>query len=630
MKILSVEQLEQFRQDCIDEVKNRKMLISVCGGTGCMASGSANLFQKFKDELSKRNITFSFGDESGEEHGQEEIHLDISGCHGFCEMGPLVKILPLDILYVQVKAEDIEEIVEQTIMQEKVIERLLYHNPATGEASKGEHDIPFYKKQTRTVLAKCGNINPANVKDYIRHDGYKALGMVTKMEQKEICDIITDSNLRGRGGAGFVTGKKWALVQRQTEPIKYVVCNGDEGDPGAFMDRSIMEGDPHAVLEGLLVAGFATGAHQGYIYVRAEYPLAVRRLQLAIKQAEEYGFLGENILGSGFDFHIQINKGAGAFVCGEGSALTASIEGNRGMPRTKPPRTGEKGLWEKPTVLNNVETLANVPQIIAKGAAWFKSIGTENNSGTKAFALTGNINNTGLIEVPLGITLREIIYDIGGGIPGGKKFKAVQVGGPSGGCLCFMDSHLDLKMDFDSLKRVGAMIGSGGLVVMDEDTCIVEVARFFMNFTQKESCGKCIPCREGTKRMLEILEKIVAGRGTLEDLDLLEELAITVKTGSLCGLGQTAANPVLSTLQFFRDEYLAHVVDKKCPTGVCKNLTNYEIDPEKCRGCSKCARNCPANAISGKIKEPFVIDQSKCIKCGSCVTTCPFGAVKGA
>jgi NADH-quinone oxidoreductase subunit F len=499
---------------------------------------------------------------------------------------------------------------------------------ANDKLYKTQEEIPFYQKQTRLVLGNCGHMDAENIQEYISKDGYKAVAMaMTTMNSKEICKQISDSGLRGRGGGGYITGKKWSQVLSQENPTKYVVCNGDEGDPGAFMDRSIMEGDPHKIIEGMLIGGFATKANMGYIYVRAEYPMAVERLKIAINQARESGFLGKNILDTGFDFDIHINQGAGAFVCGEGSALTASIEGERGMPRVKPPRTVEQGLFGCPTVLNNVETFANIPLIILNGVDEFKKYGTRNSSGTKAFALTGNVVNTGLIEVPMGTTLRDIIFDIGGGIPNGKAFKAVQIGGPSGGCLTFDESYLDLPLSFDSLKKVGAMIGSGGMVVMDEDTCMVEVARFFMSFTQRESCGKCIPCREGTKRMLEILEKIVAGNGTIDDLELLKDIADTVKHTALCGLGKTSANPVLSTLNLFYDEYLSHVVDKVCPAKVCKGLSTIFINSSLCKGCSKCARNCPVNAISGKIKEPFIIDSKKCIKCGACIEACSFGAI---
>ena len=560
----------------------------------------------------------------------EEPHGDVaglkkSGCHGFCEMGPLVRIEPQGWLYVKVKLEDCAEIIEKTIVKGEHIERLAYQK--TGEVCRRQDDIPFYKKQTRLVLEHCGHIDAESIHEYIALGGYSALEKALfEMSPDDIINEVSEANLRGRGGGGFPTGRKWAQVKRQAEPQKYIVCNGDEGDPGAFMDRSIMEGDPHRMLEGMMIAGIAAGANQGYIYVRAEYPMAVKRLKIAIAQAEEEGLLGDDILGSGFDFHIHINRGAGAFVCGEGSALTASIEGKRGMPRVKPPRTVEHGLFDKPTVLNNVETYANVPLIIDKGAAWYRSIGPENSPGTKAFALTGNIVNTGLIEVPMGTTLREVIFDIGGGMRGGGEFKAVQIGGPSGGCLT--KEQLDIPLDFDSLKKAGAMIGSGGLVVMDDKTCMVEVARFFMNFTQNESCGKCVPCREGTKRMLAILERIVAGNGEDGDIELLLELADTISATALCGLGKTAASPVVSTIKNFRSEYEAHIYEKRCPAGACQKLKRIYIDKELCRGCSKCARNCPVQAISGTIKQPFEIDSKKCVKCGACVSACAFHAVK--
>ncbi len=548
-----------------------------------------------------------------------------SGCHGFCEMGPLVRIEPGGLLYTKVKVSDCEEIVEKTIIGDEYIDRLAYKQ--NGVIYKQQEEIPFYKMQSRVVLEHCGHIDATSIKEYLAIGGYSAVEKALfDMTSKEILDEMLESNLRGRGGGDFPLGKKWVQVANQSEPVKYVVCNGDEGDPGAFMDRSVMEGDPHRLLEGMIIGGIATGAQNGYIYVRAEYPLAVSRLKNAIKEAEEFGLLGDNILGTDFSFHIHINRGAGAFVCGEGSALTASIEDKRGMPRVKPPRTVEKGLFEKPTVLNNVETFANVPQIILKGSKWYKSIGPENSPGTKAFALTGNINNTGLIEVPMGTTLRHIIYEVGGGIRDGKSFKAVQIGGPSGGCL--VTDNLDINLDFDSLKKVGAMIGSGGLVVMDESSCMVEVARFFMNFTQNESCGKCVPCREGTKRMLEILERIVAGNGEDGDIETLLELADTIKSTALCGLGKSAASPVVSTIKNFRSEYEAHIYDKKCPAGNCKKLVTYQIDPELCKGCSKCSRSCPVGAITGQIKSPFHIDTKKCIKCGACVTSCNFKAVK--
>ncbi|WP_434309255.1 NADH-ubiquinone oxidoreductase-F iron-sulfur binding region domain-containing protein [Hominifimenecus sp. rT4P-3] len=626
MKFKSRQELELARLAYRESLASQKKQILICAGTGCVAGGSLDIYERLKELMEQRNVPCSL---ILEKEPHETVGLKRSGCHGFCEMGPLLRIEPMGWLYIHVKVEDCEEILEKSIIGDEVVERLVYRD-AEGKAYEKQEDIPFYKQQTRLALEHCGHINAESIKEYIAVGGYMALTKALfDMQPEEIVDEISKSCLRGRGGGGFPTGRKWAQVLAQPEPVKYVVCNGDEGDPGAFMDRSMMEGDPHRVIEGMMVAAVATKAHEGYIYVRAEYPLAVSRLSEAIRQAENYGILGENILGSGFDFHLHISQGAGAFVCGEGSALTASIEGNRGMPRVKPPRTVEKGLFDKPTVLNNVETYCNVPTILVKGADWYRSIGPENNHGTKAFALTGNVNNTGLIEVPMGTTLREVIFDIGGGVKGGE-FKAVQIGGPSGGCLCFTDkeNHLDMHMDFDSLNKVGAMIGSGGLVVMNDKSCMVEVARFFMNFTQNESCGKCIPCREGTKRMLEILNKIVEGKGTMEDLELLEELADTISQTALCGLGKTAPNPVLSTLKYFRDEYIAHVVDKKCPAGQCKALLSYQINPELCRGCSKCARQCPVEAISGEIKKPYVIDPNKCIKCGACMDGCKFGAVK--
>lgn len=618
------------RQDLIElreaysaalKLQTRKIL--VCAGTGCMAGGSLDIHDELIRLIEEKGIKCSV--ELEKDPHNESIGIKKSGCHGFCEMGPLVRIEPEGILYTKVKLDDCEDIVNQTIADGKVVERLVYK--VEGKPYIRQEDIPFYAKQHRVVLEHCGHIDATSILEYIGIGGYEALEKALfEMEPVEIVDEIEKSALRGRGGGGFPTGRKWRQVLNQKEPVHYVVCNGDEGDPGAFMDRSVMEGDPHRMLEGMMIAGIATKSKEGYIYVRAEYPMAVSRLENAIKQAREIGLLGKNILGSGFDFDFHINKGAGAFVCGEGSALTASIEGKRGMPRVKPPRTVEKGLFEKPTVLNNVETYANVPKIITKGAEWYRSIGPESSPGTKAFALTGNIQNTGLIEVPMGTTLREIIFDIGGGMKGNKPFKAVQIGGPSGGCL--ITPNLDLPLDFDSLKKVGAMIGSGGLVVMDESTCMVEVARFFMNFTQNESCGKCVPCREGTKRMLEILERIVAGNGREGDVELLLDLADTISSTALCGLGKTAAMPVVSTIKSFREEYDAHIIDKKCPAGQCKKLITYYIDPELCRGCSKCARNCPVEAISGEIKSPFTIDTSKCIKCGACVENCNFGAVK--
>ena len=543
-------------------------------------------------------------------------------------MGPLVHIEPMGIMYIHVKPEDCHEIIEKTVLGGEIIDRLVYH--LDGVAYPRQEDIPFYKKQHRVVLENCGRSDAEDIEEYIAKGGYSGFEKAMfEMTDEEICKTIMDSGLRGRGGGGFPAGRKWEGARKQKSSKKYIVCNGDEGDPGAFMDRSIMEGNPHSVLEGMMIAGLAVGSDEGYIYVRAEYPLAVNRLKAAIAKAEEYGLLGDHIMGTDFSFRIHVNKGAGAFVCGEGSALTASIEGNRGMPRVKPPRTIEHGLWAEPTVLNNVETFANVPLIVRNGVDWYRNIGTKTSPGTKAFALTGNVVNTGLIEVPMGTTIREVVFDIGGGIRNGKKFKAVQIGGPSGGATTASKEHLDLPLDFDSLKSIGAMIGSGGLVVMDEDTCMVETARFFMEFTQKESCGKCVPCREGTKRMLEILDRIIANKGTLEDLDLLEELADTISSTALCGLGQSACKPVQSTLKYFRNEYLAHVVDHHCP--ICNREKPHPvIDAEKCKGCGKCRKNCPMEAIEGAVKKVHTIDPEKCINCGACVSNCPFGAITAA
>lgn len=622
-KIDNKEILDKMRNRAEEDIENSKCRILICSGTGCLASGSADIYKKMCELVDEDpDIEIEFGAEIA--HGNGPIGIRKSGCPGFCEMGPLMRIEPLGILYTKVSLDDCEEIFERTIKKGDIIHHLIYKQD--GIEYQKQKDIPFYKKQTRLVLENCGHIDPEKIEESIARGGYKALEKALfSMTPDEVIQTILDSNLRGRGGGGFQTGYKWSQVAKQPEKIRYVVCNGDEGDPGAFMDQSIMEGDPHRMIEGMMIAAYAVGAREGYIYVRAEYPLATSRLKLAIKQAEEYGLLGDNILGTDFSFKLHINRGAGAFVCGEGSALTASIEGNRGMPRVKPPRTVEHGLFDKPTVLNNVETYANVPMIINRGSAWFKGIGPENSPGTKAFALTGSVKHTGLIEVPMGTTLREVIFDIGGGIKNNAEFKAVQIGGPSGGCL--VTPHLDISLDFDSLKKMGAMIGSGGLVVMDSNTCMVEVARFFMNFTQKESCGKCVPCREGTKRMLEILERIVAGNGKLEDLDTLEELSRTITETALCGLGKSAAQPVMSTLRVFRDEYVQHVVDKKCVSHNCTALRRFIISPERCKGCAKCARSCPVNAISGKIKEPFVIDNERCIKCGACESNCAFDAI---
>ncbi|HMM21951.1 MAG TPA: NADH-quinone oxidoreductase subunit NuoF [Selenomonadales bacterium] len=603
------------------DAQRKKIL--VCAGTGCVAGGALDIYGELIRLIEASGAGCSVSLEK--EPHDDSIGVKKSGCHGFCEMGPLVRIEPEGLLYIKVKPEDCAEIVEETILGGRVVDRLVYKK--NGQTYPTQEEIPFYKKQTRLVLEHCGHIDATSIKEYLAFGGYQAFEKALfDMGADEVVKEIDESSLRGRGGGGYPAGRKWAQVKRQKCEQKYIVCNGDEGDPGAFMDRSIMEGDPHRMLEGMMIAGVACGASQGYIYVRAEYPLAVDRLETAIKEAREYGLLGENILGSGFNFDLKISKGAGAFVCGEGSALTASIEGKRGMPRVKPPRTVEQGLFGKPTVLNNVETFANVPLIIRKGAQWYKTMGPEKSPGTKAFALTGNIENTGLIEVPMGTPLREVIFDIGGGIRGGAGFKAVQIGGPSGGCLT--KEHLDLPLDFDSLKKAGAMIGSGGLVVMDENTCMVEVARFFMNFTQNESCGKCVPCREGTKRMRAILEAIVSGQGTPEDIDMLLELADTVSSTALCGLGKTAPSPIVSTIKNFRKEYEAHVIDKKCPSKTCQKLKTIYIDEALCRGCSKCARLCPVGAISGKVKEPFAIAADKCIKCGACIESCAFKAIK--
>ena len=604
------------------EQSRGRLNVLVCAGTGCIASGAMKVYDYLRTTCQSRGIPVAVC--LKDEAGKEGIHLKKSGCHGFCEIGPLVCIEPLDILYAHVKVEDCDEIIEKTILGGEVIERLLYTQ--NGVSYQRRDDIPFYKNQHRVVLKNSGKSDAEDITEYLALGGYTAFEKVLfTMTGEEICREIANSGLRGRGGGGFPAGRKWESVRRHTEePVKYIVCNGDEGDPGAFMDQGVMEGNPHSVLEGMMIAGVATGATEGYIYVRAEYPLAVKRLQIAIEKATEIGLLGDDIMGSGFSFRIHINRGAGAFVCGEGSALTASIEGKRGMPRVKPPRTVDQGLWGKPTVLNNVETFANVPGIISHGAQWYKGIGTESSAGTKTFALTGNVVNTGLVEVPMGTTLREIIFDIGGGIPNGKKFKAVQIGGPSGGCLT--EEHLDYPMDFDSLKKLGAIIGSGGLVVMDEDTCMVEVARFFMHFTQKESCGKCTPCREGTKRMLETLERIIANEGSPDDLELLEALSDTITDTALCGLGQTACKPVMSTLRHFRQDYLHHVVDHHCP--ICNGRRRrLEIKADLCKGCGKCAKNCPMEAISGQLRMPYTIDNEKCIHCGACWGACPFGAI---
>ena len=589
--------------------------VLICGGTGCSSSNSMLIADRMEEEIVKQGLA-------------DEVKVVRTGCFGLCALGPVMIVYPEGTFYSRVKPEDVPEIVEEHLLKGRVVDRLVYRESEGDEKVEvpSLQETLFYKTQLRVALHNCGVINPEDIEEYIAVDGYAALGKVlTEMTPEQVIQVMKDSGLRGRGGAGFPTGLKWEFAARNKVPQKYVVCNADEGDPGAFMDRSVLEGDPHAVLEAMAIAGYAIGANKGYIYVRAEYPIAVKRLNLAINQAREYGLLGNDIFGSGFNFDIETRLGAGAFVCGEETALLTSIEGNRGEPRAKPPFPANKGLFGQPTIINNVETLANIPQIILKGADWFASMGTEDSKGTKVFALGGKIVNTGLVEIPLGTTLREIIFDIGGGIPNGRKFKAAQTGGPSGGCI--PAKFLDTPIDYGNLTKIGSMMGSGGLIVMDDTTCMVVVARFFLDFTVDESCGKCTPCRIGTRRLLEMLDKITSGNGTLEDLDKMEELCYYIKNNAMCALGQTAPNPVLSTLKHFREEYEAHVVEKRCPAGVCKKLLRYEILPDKCKGCTKCARNCPVGAISGKVKEPHVIDQSKCIKCGACMDGCKFAAI---
>ena len=587
--------------------------VLVCGGTGCTSSGSARIRERLEKEIEANGLS-------------DEVCVVKTGCFGLCALGPIMIVYPEGTFYSMVQEEDIPEIVTEHLLKGNVVKHLLYEETVKADKIIPLNETNFYKKQHRVALRNCGVINPEKIDEYIGTGGYEALGIVlTEKKPEDVIQILLDSGLRGRGGAGFPTGLKWKFAAGNDADQKYVCCNADEGDPGAFMDRSILEGDPHAVLEAMAIAGYAIGASQGYIYVRAEYPIAVQRLEIAIEQAREYGLLGKNIFDSGFDFDIELRLGAGAFVCGEETALMTSIEGNRGEPRPRPPFPALKGLFQKPTILNNVETYANIPQIIVNGPEWFASMGTEKSKGTKVFALGGKIHNTGLVEIPMGTTLREIVDEIGGGVPNGKKFKAAQTGGPSGGCI--PAEHLDIPIDYDNLLSIGSMMGSGGLIVMDEDTCMVDIAKFFLEFTVDESCGKCTPCRIGTRRMLEILEKITKGQATMEDLDKLEELCYHLQSNSLCALGQTAPNPVLSTLRYFRDEYIAHIVDKKCPAGVCKDLLQYKIDPDKCKGCTLCARTCPADAIIGKVKEVHMINPEKCLKCGACMEKCRFGAI---
>jgi NADP-reducing hydrogenase subunit HndC len=587
--------------------------VLVCGGTGCTSSNSAKIKQEFEAQLNKNKL-------------DKEVKMVTTGCFGLCAEGPIVMVYPEGAMYTMVRVEDVKEIVEEHLIKGRLVKRLLAGDKETPDTSKSLENVDFFRRQVRIALRNCGIINPENIDEYIAYDGYKALAKVlTEMTPEQVTAEVKKSGLRGRGGAGFPTGLKWEFTAKSAGDQKYVCCNADEGDPGAFMDRSVLEGDPHSVLEAMAIAGYAVGANQGYIYIRAEYPIAVKRLEIAIGQAKQYGLLGKEIFGTKFDFDIELRLGAGAFVCGEETALITSIEGKRGEPKPKPPFPAVKGLWQKPTLLNNVETYANIPVIFNKGADWFASIGTEKSKGTKVFAVGGKINNTGLVEIPIGTTLREVIYDIGGGIPNGKKFKAAQTGGPSGGCI--PASHIDTPIDFETLKELGSMMGSGGLIVMDEDNCMVDIARFFLEFTVDESCGKCPPCRIGTKRMLEILERITGGKGEMEDIDKLETLAKNIIASALCGLGQSAPQPVLSTLRYFKDEYIAHVRDKKCPAGVCKSMMRYVIAADHCKKCGICAKNCPVNCISGDKNTPYVIDQDKCIKCGACMTKCPFKAI---
>ncbi len=626
VRIKSPSEVAEYRDLCKAAFARQKIRFLVCAGTGCIAGGSMDVFNELKRFVSEKGINVDV--ELLFEGQDSDAGVAHSGCHGFCQMGPLVRVEPKGTFYTKVKVKDVEEIITATLDEDTVVERLLCKVP-DGAKAITEADVPFYNRQQRIVLGGCGTIDPEDIREYFANDGFLALATILQdLSQEEVIDIVTKSGLRGRGGAGFPAGRKWlGCLQAKATP-KYIVCNGDEGDPGAFMDRSVLEGNPQAVIEGMAIAAYSVGARYGYFYVRAEYPLAVVRLKKAIEQAKEYGVLGENIMGTDFDFDLEVFEGAGAFVCGESTALTLSIEGNRGMPRVAPrPRTTEVGLYDKPTILNNVKTFAYVPDIIRKGADWFKAIGSESSSGTAVFALTGNVVNSGLVEVPMGMNLREIIFDIGGGIPKGGEFKAVQTGGPSGGCL--PASLLDIPVDYDSLDEVGTIMGSGGMVIMDKKTCMVDVAKYFLNFTEEESCGQCVPCRLGTKQILEILQDICKGKGKPEDMDLLEELSHSVHGGSVCGLGQTAANPVLTALRYFKDEFEAHINDKCCPAGVCKDLISFRINDEKCKGCTLCARACPVDAISGEKKEVHLIDQSLCIQCGVCQDKCPkkFSAV---
>jgi len=612
-RVESAAELDNLRQSILGKRDTSRTCISVCGGTACRASGAEAVVDALIDEIERREL-------------QVQVELKETGCHGFCERGPLVVIEPRKIFYQRVTPEDVGEIIGETIVAGRVVERLLYADPVTGQKVTYEPDVPFYKKQTRNIFGANGAIDPTNIEDYIASGGYSALSKVlTGMKPREIIEEVKKSGLRGRGGGGFPTGRKWQSCLEAEADIKYVICNADEGDPGAYQDRSLLEGNPHSVLEGMVIGAYAIGSNWGYIYVRNEYPLAVKHARIAIEQAMDYGLLGENILGSGFDFTVTINKGGGAFVCGESSALMASLEGKIGEPKAKYIHMSEKGLWDSPSLLNNVKTWANVPLIINKGADWYSKIGTAGSKGTMIFSLVGNINNTGLVEVPMGITLREMIFDIGGGIPNGKKFKAVQTGGPSGGCI--PEQYLDTPVDFDELTKLGSMMGSGGMIVIDEDTCMVDVAKYFIEFLKGESCGKCTPCREGINRMSEILNAITQGKGKPEDLETLEDLAGILSAGALCALGQTAANPVMSTLKYFRDEYIAHIEQKKCPAGVCRELIQYSIDPEQCVGCLRCLRSCPTGAITGEKREPHTLNQGLCIKCGACYDVCKFNAV---